>query len=42
MQNQQRHRRGRGKLSDLGYRTSRQVTSFITVHTFGGRGSPSF
>jgi hypothetical protein len=42
MQNQQRHRRGRSDLSDLGSRTSGHVTTFITVHTFGGRGSPSF
>jgi hypothetical protein len=42
MQNQQRHCRGRGDLSDLVSRIRARVASFVTVHTFGGRGSPSF
>jgi hypothetical protein len=42
MQNQQRHCRGRADLSDLGSRIRARITDFVTVHTFGGRGSPSF
>jgi len=29
-------------LNDLGFQTNVDPTDFITVHTFGGRGSPSF
>jgi hypothetical protein len=32
----------RNDLDDLEFRTSGHLTDFITVHTFGGRGSPSF
>ena len=42
MQNRRKHRRARNDLSILEFRTSEHVRDFITVHTFGGRGSPSF
>ena len=32
----------RDGLNDFEFRTSGHLTDFITVHTFGGRGSPSF
>jgi hypothetical protein len=32
----------RKDLNDREFRTSGHLTDFITVHTFGGRGSPSF
>ena len=32
----------RQDLIDLESRTSNHMADFITVHTFGGRGSPSF
>ena len=42
MRNQQKYRYDRGDLSDLDCRKSGYRTDFITVHTFGGRGSPLF
>ena len=42
MQNQQRPRCARNDLNVFEFRLSGHVKSFITVHTFGGRGSPSF
>jgi hypothetical protein len=42
MRNQQKHRCDREYLNGFEFRSSGLVTDFITVHTFGGRGSPSF
>ena len=42
MRNQQKHRCDREYPNGLEFRPSVLVTDFITVHTFGGRGSPSF
>jgi hypothetical protein len=50
MQNQQKGRSDwndlwndlRNGLNDFEFRTSGHLTDFITVHTFGARGSPSF
>jgi len=42
MRNQQKYRHDRHDLSDLEFRKSGYRTDFITVHTFGGRGSPLF
>jgi hypothetical protein len=42
MRNQQKYRCDRRYLSGFESRTSGHQTDFITVHTFGGRGSPSF
>jgi hypothetical protein len=42
MQNHERYRCARTYLSGLESQTSSHRTDFITVHTFGGRGSPSF
>jgi len=42
MRNQQKHRCDRKYLNGLEFRPSGLVMDFITVHTFGGRGSPSF
>jgi hypothetical protein len=41
MRNQQK-RCDRKYLNGLEFRPSCLMTDFITVHTFGGRGSPSF
>ena len=42
MRNQQRPRRPRNDLKVLEFRPNSLVRNFIAVHTFGGRGSPSF
>jgi hypothetical protein len=42
MQNQQKLRCARNDLSVLEFQTSSHATDLIKVHTFGGRGSPSF
>ena len=45
MHNQQgccRHHRDHNNLNDIRPRTSDRLADLITVHTFGGRGSPSF
>src|SRR5262249_5118310 len=42
MQNQQKLRCARNDLSVLESQTSSHATDLIKVHTFGGRGSPSF
>jgi hypothetical protein len=42
MQNQQKNRCDRKFLDWVEFQLSGFVTDFITVHTFGGRGSPSF
>jgi hypothetical protein len=41
MRHQQKHRCDRRYQSGLDFRPGGLVTDFITVHTFGGRGSPS-
>jgi hypothetical protein len=42
MRNRQEYRCDRHDLSDFDFRKSGHRTDFITVHTFGGRGSPLF
>jgi hypothetical protein len=42
MQNHQNDRCARNDLSVFEVRISERMPDFITVHTFGGRGSPSF
>jgi hypothetical protein len=42
MQNRQNERWARNDLSALEVQISDRMPDFITVHTFGGRGSPSF
>ncbi len=42
MRNQHKYRGARKYLGVLEFRTHGYVTELITVHTFGGRGSPSF
>jgi hypothetical protein len=42
MQNHHNDRCARNDLSALEVRISERMPDFITVHTFGGRGSPSF
>ena len=42
MRNQDQYRCDRKYLNGFEFRASGLVRDFITVHTFGGRGSPSF
>ena len=41
MENQQKNRCNRRRRPELESRTVTLTKDFITVHTFGGRGSPS-